>query len=291
MKFEFGDFELWTLETGHFRLDGGAMFGHVPKTLWEQKITPDAQNRIPLGLRCLLIRTPQYVALVDAGMGSKWASKEKEMFQLEVQDWEQLLMNAAGLRPKDVDHVVITHLHFDHVGGLTRFGEDGKSLSPVFKNAQHWLQKANFVFASDPHPRERASYRDENWNSWVERDQLEIIDQDLKEEPRQILPHIYVERSDGHTIGQQIIHLRPSSGEEIVYTADLLPTQFHVKESWGMGYDSQPLLLLEEKRELLERASRKNWSVILEHDPECPMIKIEKDTSRGRVDFMARTLF
>jgi len=292
MKFEFGEFEIWTLETGHFRLDGGAMFGHVPKTLWEKKIQPDELNRIPLGLRCLLIRTPQYVALIDAGMGNKWGSKGEELFKLEVTDWETLLMGAAGLRPKDVNHVIVTHMHFDHVGGLTRLGEDGKTLGPVFKNAQHWVQKSNFMYASDPSPRERASYRDENWNAWVHRKQLEIVDQDLKEEPRQLLPGLFVERSDGHTIGQQIVHLRPKSGEEIVYAGDLLPTQHHVKESWGMSYDSQPMLLVEEKRHLLERAAKKNWTVILEHDAECPMIRVEKETTLGgRVDFRAHTLF
>jgi glyoxylase-like metal-dependent hydrolase (beta-lactamase superfamily II) len=223
-------------------------------------------------------------------MGHKWDAKAKEMFQLEVKDWETLLLDTAGLRPKDVQHVILTHLHFDHAGGLTRLNEDRKTLSPVFKNAQHWVQKSNFVYACDPNPRERASYREENWSAWVERDQLEIVEQDLKEEARQILPGLFVERSDGHTIGQQIVHITPSTGDHLVYAGDLLPTQHHIKESWGMGYDSQPLLLLEEKRSLLERAALKNWGIILEHDSECPLIRVEKESIRGRVDFRA-TLF
>jgi glyoxylase-like metal-dependent hydrolase (beta-lactamase superfamily II) len=223
-------------------------------------------------------------------MGTKWGEKGGELFDLQVSNsWESLLLESAGITPRDINHVIVTHLHFDHVGGLTAHAEDGQSLRPCFKNAQHWISKANYMYASDPSPREKASYRSENWEVLFDRRQVELVEQDLREEPRQILPGVFVERSDGHTVGQQIVHVQPQGHKGLVFAADLLPTHHHLKESWGMGYDSQPLLVLEEKKELLRRAAHHDWNIILEHDSQKEMIQVEEQKSaRGAIEFVTR---
>jgi len=282
MKFKVGDLEVWALETGHFRLDGGAMFGLIPKTLWSQKLTPDSENRIPLGLRSLLIRGPTFTALIDAGMGTKWGDSGKKNFDLEIKSWSEILA-PTGLGPEDIDHVVATHLHFDHVGGLSEFAEDGTTLRPVFKNAEHWVSQSNYEFARDPGPREKASYRSENWEPLHKNGQLRLVDIQTGGDPLPLLPGLWAERSDGHTLGQMIIHLRSGHSEgNVVFCADLLPTQHHLKENWGMGFDLQPQVLLEEKRRLLESAVRHNWGLVLEHDPHRAMIHVEKSVEASR---------
>ncbi|MEO5666762.1 MAG: MBL fold metallo-hydrolase [Bdellovibrionota bacterium] len=282
MKFKVGEFEVWTLETGHFRLDGGAMFGLIPKSLWSQKLEPDAQNRIPMGLRSLLVKGPSFTALIDAGMGTKWGESGKKNFDLEVKPWSEILA-PTGVRPADVDHVIATHLHFDHVGGLTEFGEDGKTLRPVFTQAEHWVSKSNFDFARDPGPREKASYRNENWEPLEKSGQLRLVDIAGAGDPQPLLPGLWAETSDGHTIGQMIVHLRSGRADgNVVFCADLLPTQHHLKETWGMGFDLQPNVLLAEKRRFLESAVRHDWGLALEHDPHRALIHVETSGSASR---------
>jgi glyoxylase-like metal-dependent hydrolase (beta-lactamase superfamily II) len=282
MKLQVGELEIWVLETGYFRLDGGAMFGLIPKTLWSQKLSPDEQNRIPLGLRTLLVKAPGYTAIVDAGMGTKWGSSGPKNFDLRVRPWSEILA-PTGLRPQDVDHVIATHLHFDHVGGLTEFAEDGSSLRPVFEKAEHWVSQRNWDFAQDSGPRESASYRAENWAPWVKSGQMRLVDISSAGDPQPLLPGLWAETSDGHTLGQMIVHLRSGRSDgNVVFCADLLPTQHHIKETWGMGFDLQPQVLLQEKRRFLESAVRHNWGLILEHDPTRALIHVEKMSGESR---------
>jgi len=291
MKFQVGDFEVWALETGDFRLDGGAMFGLIPKPLWSQKIEADSQNRIPLGLRVLLVKGPGYSALIDAGMGTKWGESGKKNFDLVVRPWSEILA-PTGLTTTDIDHVIATHLHFDHVGGLTEFAEDGHTLRPVFSKAEHWISRRNYAFAKDPGPRERPSYRAENWEPLEKSGQLRLVDiGESGAEPTPLLPNIWAETSDGHTLGQMIVHLRSGRSDgNHVFCADLLPTQHHIKETWGMGFDLQPRVVVEEKRRLLASAARHEWGLILEHDASEPLIYVEESSSGhgGRSQILVR---
>jgi glyoxylase-like metal-dependent hydrolase (beta-lactamase superfamily II) len=182
----------------------------------------------------------------------------------------------AGVSRSDIDHVIMTHLHFDHVGGLTEYGDDGMSLKSVFSKAVHWVSRSNYEFALDPGPRERASYRDENWAPWVSSGQMRLVDLREDEEPQPLLPDLWVERSDGHTLGQLLVHLRSGGSDgNVVFCADLLPTQHHLKDTWGMGFDLQPRVVIEEKKRLLERAARFSWGLVLEHDPTTGLIGVE----------------
>lgn len=291
MKFQVGDFEVWALDTGDFRLDGGAMFGLIPKPLWSQKIEADSQNRIPLGLRVLLVKGPDFSVIIDAGMGTKWGESGKKNFDLVVRPWSEILA-PTGLVPSNIDHVIATHLHFDHVGGLTEFAEDGQTLQPVFTKAEHWVSRSNYEFAIDPGPREKPSYRPENWQPLEKSGQLRLVDVGASgEQPRPLLPNIFVETSDGHTLGQMIVHLRSGRGDgNYVFCADLLPTQHHLKETWGMGFDLQPQILLEEKRRFLKSAAKHNWGLILEHDASQALIYVEESAggSGGRSQILVR---
>jgi glyoxylase-like metal-dependent hydrolase (beta-lactamase superfamily II) len=283
MNFKVGAMDVWALETGEFRLDGGAMFGLIPKSLWSQKLAPDADNRIPLGLRVLLVRTPKGNVIIDGGMGTKWGESGKKHFDLVVRGWDEIL-KPAGLAPKDIHHVIASHLHFDHVGGFTEFAEDGKTLRPVFTAAEHWVSQRNYDFAKDPGPRESASYRAENWEALEKSGQLRLVDLGASgDEPLPLLSDIWAETSDGHTLGQMVIHLRSGTTEgNAVFCADLLPTEHHLKENWGMGFDLQPAVVIEEKRRLLSRAAKHDWALVLEHDPKRAVIHVEESAVSHR---------
>ncbi len=248
------------LSTGQFRLDGGAMFGNVPKVLWERQHPADDKNRILLELRVLLIEGHGRKILVDTGSGNQWDPKEQSIFALTVDNDPGVVsaLRAKGVDPDSITDVVLTHLHFDHAGGVTRRGPNGPVLT--FPNATHHLQRSNLDTARAPNERERASYLPRNV------DPLADARLALADGTSEILDDIHVEVSDGHTTGLQSV--RVGSGEgAVVFTADMLPTAAHVPVSWMMGYDLCPRTLMKEKRSLLERAARYRWAIVLEHDP------------------------
>jgi glyoxylase-like metal-dependent hydrolase (beta-lactamase superfamily II) len=261
-----GSLRIHALQAGLQQLDGGAMFGVVPKNLWERKIPADERNRIPLGMRCLLIEHPQALVLVDTGLGDTESEKFTAIYGVENSpvgpagptQLESALAE-AGFAPEDVDLVLDTHLHFDHAGGNTRRGEDG---APVlsFPNAHYVVRRGEWDWAHHANERTSASYFAHNYEPVREAGRLELIDDD-----REVLPGISLRRTPGHTPHHQSV-LVESDGQRLFYPADLAPTAAHVPLPWIMGYDVEPLVTLETKRRAWAEAASEGWTVMFEHD-------------------------
>ncbi len=263
---ELGRFRLHALNAGRQLLDGGAMFGVVPKPLWQKKIPADDRNRIPLALRPLLVESPDELVLIDTGVGNKDDEKFRDIYGIENDGKPTALEDAirdAGFRPEDVERVINTHLHFDHAGGDTLRLDDGR-IVPAFPGARHVVQTVEWDFAHLQNERVRGSYLLPNFDPVFEAGLL-----DLHDGPGELLPGIHLLPSPGHTPGHQSVWIE-SEGETAVYLADLVPTAAHLPLPWIMGYDVEPLVTLESKRSVLERARRERTLLIFEHDPEIP---------------------
>ncbi len=258
---QIGNYKLDRVDTGRFALDGGAMFGVVPKVLWQDKIGADDKNRIPLALRTLLIRGDGRVILIDTGIGEKWSPKLMELYGIE-QSAHPLVTALAsnGIAPEEVTDLIVTHLHFDHVGGATTY-DTNRKLVPTLPNAKVHVQKANWEHANDPNEKDKASYLSENFVPLYETGVLNLV-----EGEREILPGITVIPSNGHTIGQQIIRIGDGKGA-VVYCGDLVPTSAHLPIPWVMGYDLFPMTTIEEKKSILPVAAKEGWRLFFEHDP------------------------
>lgn len=280
LKLTIGDYRVHAVPTGLFGLDGGAMFGTVPKVMWEKSNPPDSQNRIAMEARALLLKSKGRVVIVDCGIGAdfnakygeKMGPKFAEMYAMD--GGSTSLANSLiniGLTTKDVTDVILTHLHFDHAGNATRADGNGK-LVPTFENARYYVQRANLETARTPNRRERASYYAANFEPLIEAGVLTILDGPVSE----LMPGISVGVSDGHTLGQQ--YVRVSDGKTtLYYCADVIPTSSHVRLSWVMGYDLRPLDLIEEKVKLLEQAAREHAYLFFEHDPYLDATQVIKD--------------
>jgi glyoxylase-like metal-dependent hydrolase (beta-lactamase superfamily II) len=255
----FGEFEITPLIDGFFLLDGGAMFGSVPKVLWERRAPADEKNRITLGLRQLLVRTPEHVVLIDAGIGGKMSEKDTAIYGIDRRPGLESALAAAGVRPADVDIVIASHLHFDHVGGLTTRVRD--TLVPVFPAATHYMRRAEWEDATHPHERNRASYLAENFVPIHEAGLVSFNDDDAD-----ILPGIRVIRTSGHTMHHQLVRIE-SGGRVGVFAADLMPTAAHVDAAWIMGYDLYPMDTLTFKKRFLAEAIAGEYVIFFEHDP------------------------
>ncbi len=248
---------------GFFRLDGGAMFGSVPKTMWSRVAPPDELNRILMATRSLVIDNGQQRMLVDTGCGDKWTDKMRAIFEFPATPY---------LPVEGITDVLLTHLHFDHAGGVSRF-VDGQP-KPNYPDAIHYAPHANYENAKAPHMRERASYLPENV------DVLTQTDLRLTEPEQEIWPGLTVHRSDGHTRGLQWLTLA-DGGTTLAYPSDLIPTSHHLPTPYAMGYDMCAEQVIEEKRQFLEQAVREQWIVVFEHDPEVGAARLEFD-ERGR---------
>ena len=253
-----------TVEAGRLRLDGGAMFGVVPKPLWERRIPADDRNRIPLAMRCLLVQTPNRNLLVDTGLGNKEEEKFERIYGVENDGHPTRLedgLRAWGVEPEEIDTVVCTHLHFDHAGGCTRRGADGE-IRPSFPNARYVVRRGEWDFAHRDNERIQASYLAHNFDPLEEAGVIDFVDED-----GEVAPGVHVLRTPGHTPHHQSV--RVDAGDEtILYLADLVPTTAHIPLPWIMGYDVEPLVTLEGKRDLLTRAGEEGWVLVFEHDPE-----------------------
>ncbi len=277
MAIESNSAEIRSLETGLFKLDGGAMFGTVPKIIWENSIKPDDQNRIPMALRVILLRDHRSKRnlLVDTGIGNKWSEKLKTIYCIDHSESTlEKSLDEAGLKPEDITDVILTHLHFDHTGGSTVIDSEGK-LTPTFKNAKFYIQKDNYDWALRPNSRESASYLRENFMPLVDSKQLIICDGPEDFEKKINWPGISVRVSYGHTVGLQC-PLITFENQKFFYPSDLIPTSAHVPLPWVMGYDIHVIKILDEKEKILEEAVRDNWIFIYEHDPKIAATTVKK---------------
>jgi len=266
-------YQLDIIHAGFLRLDGGAMFGIVPRNLWQRRIPPDEQNRIPLAMRCLLLRGHGRTILIDNGLGDKYDAKFGSIFGVDRESFDlHRSLEAVGVAPHDITDVILTHLHFDHAGGSTTRDAKGE-LAVTFPNAAHHLQRAHWAWAHES-PREQASFLAENLDPLETSGKLNLLDG--IETP---FPGIRMIVVDGHTRGQQLPVI---SGEEgtLLYAADLLPTSAHIQLLWIMAYDVAPLDTLAEKKRVLDEAVDGEWMVFFEHDPEIATGRIVR-TDRG----------
>ncbi|HEY3175545.1 MAG TPA: MBL fold metallo-hydrolase [Candidatus Polarisedimenticolia bacterium] len=265
-----GSWSLATVRAENFRLDGGAMFGVVPKPLWSRAHPADERNRIEMVTRCLLVRGEGRVVLVDTGMGGEWSDKERDIYAIE-NGRRSIVASLAseGVSPADVTDVVLTHLHFDHAGGATT-RSDGR-VAAAFPNARYHVQESQLRWALSPTEKDRRSYRPDDFVP-LERDgRLRLV-----RGGAEILPGIHVEPTQGHTIGHQIVRVGEGRGA-VVYCGDLIPTAAHLPIPWVMGYDLHPLTTMDEKRDLLARAVAEQWLLVLEHDPVHAAVRVRHD--------------
>ncbi|MFP4623411.1 MAG: MBL fold metallo-hydrolase [Gemmatimonadota bacterium] len=271
-----GGLTIHALEAGLQWLDGGAMFGVVPKPLWEKRIRADERNRIPLALRCLLIETPDALVLVDTGVGNKEDEKFREIYGIDNQGTPTRLedaIRAAGHDPADVDIVVSTHLHFDHAGGNTLAEPDGR-IRPAFPRARHVVQKREYEFARIQNERIRASYMSRNYEPVHEAGLWHFVEGEAE-----VVPGVTVAPTPGHTPHHQSVFIR-SEDRTACFLADLVPTTAHLPLPWIMGYDLEPLVTLESKRALLERARTEDWLLVFEHDAVTPWGRLDPHEKR-----------
>jgi len=271
---ECGPYTLHQLDTGTFKLDGGAMFGIVPKPLWEQRIPADDKNRIELAMRCLLIRGKNRCMLVDTGIGSTFSEKEQSIFGIDhSSDTLEGSLNAAGVAPSEVTDVIFTHLHFDHSGGAVV--QRGGEIVPRFPDATHHVQTEHWEAARTPNPKEQNSFRSSILDPLAER-----VAWTFHDGPGALMPGIELLRVDGHTTAQQMVKV---SGPETTYVfvADLLPTHHHAGDAWTMAYDIEPLQTIDEKARFLRNAEANGWRLLFEHDPAVPIGHVQS-TDRGQ---------
>ena len=270
-----GGLPVTAIQAGGQRLDGGAMFGVVPKPLWQRYIPADDRNRIQLGMRCLLIEHPSGLILIDTGAGNKEAQKFKDIYGIENEgaDGRTALedgLREIGARPDDVGIVINTHLHFDHAGGNTYTDETG-AIRPSFPNARYIIRRGEYDFATHPNERTAASYFERNFMPVVALGRVEFVSR-----AREIVKGIRVVPTPGHTPFHQSV-LIESGGERAFFLGDMCPTHAHLPLPWIMGYDVEPLVTLETKRRILRQAQDENWLLIFEHDATVAWGYVEHD--------------
>jgi glyoxylase-like metal-dependent hydrolase (beta-lactamase superfamily II) len=275
----FGDLGLHPLSDGSIRLDGGAMFGVVPKPLWERRAPADARNRIRMGLRPLLVRGERTL-LVDAGVGAKMDEKSVEIYGIDRSPTLDDDLAALGVTRGDIDLVLASHLHFDHAGGFTVRGVAG-SLEPTFPNATYIVRKGEWDDARHPHERNRASYLPENFVPLEAAGCLRLMEGDGA-----IMPGVRVVRTGGHTMHHQIVMIE-SGGRTAVFAADLIPTTWHVDVPWIMGYDLYPMDTLAFKRAFVRDAIEREYLIFFEHDPDTAAGYIREERGRLRVEALS----
>ena len=271
--------KLHVIESGNFKLDGGAMFGVVPKSIWNKTNPADANNLIDMATRCLLIEEGNRLILIDTGMGNKQSEKFFGYYSLFGDDSLEKSLAQKGFHKDDITDVFMSHLHFDHCGGSVDWNNDKTGYIPAFKNATYWTNKNHWEWATNPNPREKASFLKENIMPMHESGQLKFITQNSTNFVTQSELDFGVFFADGHTEKQMLPHIN-YKGKIIVFVADLLPTVGHIPLPYVMGYDTRPLLTLTEKEQFLTQAAQENYYLFLEHDAYNQLITVSQ-TERG----------
>lgn len=264
-----GDWTVRTVDAGFLWLDGGSMFGSVPKPLWNRTNPADERNRIRLAMRCMLVSGRGRHVLVDVGLGDKFSDKLKDIYRVEPEPSLEHSLATLGVAPADISDVVLTHLHFDHAGGATRRTPEG--LRPSLPKARWYVQRRNWENAHAPNPRERASYMPENYDALAEAGVLTLWDGACEPWPGfEVIP------VDGHTRGQQVLRVSGGSGA-VYFPTDVIPTAQHVRIPFVMGYDMAVIETMEEKRAILTRAVAEGAWMLLEHDPDTALARPAAD--------------
>jgi glyoxylase-like metal-dependent hydrolase (beta-lactamase superfamily II) len=259
---QFGDYRIEVIPDCEFRLDGGAMFGVVPRNLWSKACPPDEQNRIRMNMNCLFIDTGSERILIDTGIGDKWPEKYRAMYGIDRRlSLDESLRSIAGVGAEDISIVINTHLHFDHAGGNTIFNKSGEVV-PAFSNARYFVSRSEYEHAESPSERDRASYLPENWRPLKEGGRLE-----LKDSEYEVVPGLRMETHAGHNRSMQCLRLE-RDGKTLFGFADLVPMRAHVPFAWIMGFDLYPVETLEAKKKLLPQAAREDWTCLFYHDPD-----------------------
>ncbi len=274
---QIGKYTIKIIHSGFFSLDGGAMFGIIPKPLWEKTNPADEANRIKLATRNLLLENGNKKILIDTGMGNKWDEKNTNIYSIDQKDYALgSSLSQFGLKPEDITDVILTHLHFDHTGGST-IEENGKFV-PAFPNAKYFVQKKHFEWAMNPSYKDRGSFIKENFEPLAENGVLNFIEGEKKFDE-----NIEFILGNGHTFSQQLIKISDSS-TTLLFCCDLFPTSTHIPLPYIMGYDLQPLVTLEEKKKILKKAVDENWKLFFEHDPQTVYATVKVTDKGFRID-------
>jgi glyoxylase-like metal-dependent hydrolase (beta-lactamase superfamily II) len=273
------------LNTGNFKLDGGAMFGVVPKSIWQRTNPADSNNMCDWSMRCMLIEDGNKLTLIDNGIGNKQDDKFFSHFYLHGNDSLEGNLKKLGFSTDDITDVFLTHLHFDHCGGGIKWNNDRTKFEATFKNANYWTNSRHWKWATEPNQREKASFLKENIIPMIELDQLKFIDKDG-------FNYFDILLADGHTDAQMIPHIN-YQGKTVVFMADLLPSVGHIPLPYVMGYDTRPLITLDEKGRFLKEAADKEYVLFLEHDAvnECCTVQHTEKGVRLKEIFKFNELF
>lgn len=266
--------KIYPIPTGNFKLDGGAMFGVVPKSLWQRTNPADSNNMCSWALRCMLIEKGDRLMLIDNGMGDKQSEKFFSYYYLFGDDSLEKSLKMNGFHPDDITDVFLTHLHFDHCGGGVKWNKDRTGYEPSFKNATYWSNRKHWKWATEPNAREKASFLKENILPMQEFGQLKFVDDEGEN-----FDWFEIFYADGHT-DAQMIPIIDYQGKKLAFMADLLPSAGHIPLPYVMGYDTRPLLTLEDRKKFYQRAIEEGMFLFLEHDAQNEVITL-KDTEKG----------
>ena len=265
-----GKYDLYSVETSEFGLDGGAMFGIIPKPVWEKKVSADELNRVNMVTRSLLLVGDEKKILIDTGNGTKWEEKYKKIYDINTDQYNiEKSLGKYGFSSEQITDVICTHMHFDHIGGNTKI-KSGEVV-PTFPNAKYWISEENWNLANHPSQKDAGSFIEHDWKVLAENQMIEIID---GREP--FIEGIETIVTRGHTPG--LLHPVVSDGSnKLFYGADIFPMVAHIPIPWVMAYDVQPVVTMEEKQKLLQKMEREDWILFFEHDPHIQACSVHKD--------------
>ena len=265
-----GKYDLYSVETSEFGLDGGAMFGIIPKPVWEKKVSADELNRVNMVTRSLLLVSDEKKILIDTGNGTKWEEKYKKIYDINTDQYNiEKSLGKYGFSSEQITDVICTHMHFDHIGGNTKI-KSGEVV-PTFPNAKYWISEENWKLANHPSQKDAGSFVEHDWKVLAENQMIEIID---GREP--FIEGIETIVTRGHTPG--LLHPIVSDGSnKLFYGADIFPMVAHIPIPWVMAYDVQPVVTMEEKQKLLQKMEREDWILFFEHDPHIQACTVHKD--------------